>query len=191
MAEKKKSKGPWWRKYTRDYLDEIENELNTKPTKSRKSKQDKLFTFDPFEQMDKIHEQMERTFKGLFNFGFPEVPSVLKMNEGIFRRPRIEMKETKKEILVAVELPGIKKENIKLKIVDNNLIIDAQAKSKREQNKKGFSEFSTSYNGYRHVIRLPSEVDISKSRAKYSEGILKVILPKKETKENQGDIRIE
>jgi HSP20 family protein len=95
------------------------------------------------------------------------------------------------KLLVTVELPGVKKENIKIHIEGMNLIIEAQSKTGNEDKQHGFFSFSSSYTGFRHIVRLPVPVDKKSSKANYNSGILKIILTKKNQSNQAGDIDIE
>ncbi|MFO7872020.1 MAG: Hsp20/alpha crystallin family protein [Candidatus Undinarchaeales archaeon] len=194
---KKEKEDNWWRKYTKGYLENAENSGKSKSNeKSKQLKREESSSepeyFDPFEQMEIFSRQMDKMFGNMFKSSFgPGIPRVLKMKEGKFRRPRANVKEKEDKIFVAVELPGMNKEDIKTKVEGRNLIIDARKKSESRKEEENFSEFRSGYNGYRHVIRLPSEVEKEKSKAKFENGILKVILQKKESDEGPSDIDIE
>lgn len=189
----------WWRKYTKGYLESADEEKErksgkkTKPKgKSERETSGMSNYADPSQQMERFRKQMDKMFGNMFKSGFGQgIPRVLKTKEGTFKRPRASVKEKGDRILVAVELPSVDKENIKTKVEGRNLIVDAQKKSESRKREEGFSEFRSGYRGYRHVIKLPSEVEKRESRAKYENGILKVILKKKETDEGPSDIEIE
>ncbi len=193
---KKEKEDNWWRKYTKGYLENAENSGKSKKSEKSKSKRKEASSepsyFDPFEQMEMFSRQMDKMFGDMFKSSFgPGIPRVLKMREGKFRRPRANIQEKDDKIFVAVELPGMNKEDIKTKVEGRNLIIDAKKKSESRKEEEGFSEFRSGYSGYRHVIRLPSEVEKEKSKAKFENGILKVILQKKESDEGPSDIDVE
>ncbi len=201
-SEKKKRarKGAWWRKYTKEFLDEpqpipLEQPIAHRPLpKTEKKIIFPRFTFkDPFSEIERVQREMDRIFKDTFRrsfFGFPTFPRIVKLNEGIFRKSMVEVKDLGKQIAVRAEMPGVKKEDIKVRIEGRNLILDARAQKKQEKKEETVQSFSQRFVGFRNVIRLPTEVNRKTARAKYENGILTVILEKKESPEN-GDITIE
>jgi len=208
MAEKTETKEKnWWRKYTKEYQEE-DLSKEKKPAKNVKPRkiaprQQKIKTAlklqDPFTELENMQQRMDRTFRdllggGLFGRDFfrkPAMPRLMKMGDLMFRKPVAEVRETDKEVQVSIELPGAKKDNIKIKIEGLNLIIEANTKNEKESKRKGFMSAVKSYSGYRHIIRLPALVDKSRSKANYETGILTIVLPKKEPSEGPGDIGIE
>jgi len=197
MAKKKEEekKGTWWRKYTMRHVEEPKEapKKEQEPTQPESPKTRREY-IDPFTETGALQKQLDKTFRDLFSrdlFRFPEIPAVLKMKSGVFRKPYARVKQTDKEVLVTVEMPGAKKENIKIKIDGLNLIIDAQVRKQEEKREGGMFRTSASYQGFRNIIRMPCPVVKEKSRAQYSSGVLKIILPKKETKEGPSDVEVE
>ncbi|MFH1424254.1 MAG: Hsp20/alpha crystallin family protein [archaeon] len=197
MAEEKKEKN-WWRKYTKKHLENSESDepVQEAPTTESAAPEEEstapeIDISDPFSELNTIMQRnLDGIIKNMFSrdvFRFPEMPATLKMDGGIFRKPRATVHETDKEVFVAIEMPGANKGNIKITVDGLNLIIDAQTKS--EKKREGFS--SSSYQGFRNIIRLPCEVLKKKAKAEYKQGILKVTLPKKEVSDEPGDIPIE
>ncbi len=93
------------------------------------------------------------------------------------REPLVDVFEDDNEITVIAEIPGVEKENIKIKVSDDRrrLIIRAS-----NQNRKYYKE-----------IELPGEVDPQSARASYRNGVLEVKL-KKIKRENKGfEIKVE
>lgn len=192
MAEKNNT---WWRKYTKRVIDETEAHEPQPAVVGPKHVHRKTASeHDPFAGIDVLFNQIMKDFGSLFGKGFfkpVSMPGVLKMEGGIFRKPPVNVRETSKEVNVVVEMPGIKKEDIKIKIDGRDLIIDAQIKSSLERKLGGFASFSSSYNGYRNVIRLPCEIEKKTSKASYYNGVLTINLPKKPSREGPSDIDIE
>ena len=213
MVEDKKKKlperkGAWWRIYTKEFLDEPEAVKSVKPSEKPRmagaesprfraeatGTELKARTFDPFEEMQRVQKEMDRMFKQTFNsalFPFASFPRVVKLNEGIFRKSMIQVNDIGKAIAVRAEMPGIKKEDIKIRLEGRDLILDAQSQKKKEDKSETSQSFSQSFIGFRNIVRLSTDVDKKSSRAEYKNGILIVILQKKESAGDSGDIPIE
>ncbi len=203
MAESTKKrperKGAWWRKYTKEFLEEPQPIPVEKPAEAKPQKKiifPRFETHDPFEDIARIQKEMDRTFKETFSrgfFGIPMMnfPRIVKLKEGVFRKPAVEVRDLGKAIAVRAEIPGVKKENIKIRLEGRNLIIDASSQKKHESQTAASQSFSQSFSGFRNVIRLPTDIEKKSIRAKYENGILTVILQKKENSDESGDIELD
>jgi HSP20 family protein len=94
--------------------------------------------------------------------------------------PALDLYESGDHLVAAVELPGMRKEDIDISLHDGTLTISGERKS--ESNKNGETAQRTErYVGtFRRSIALPTRVDAGKVSATYQDGILRVTLPKAE-----------
>lgn len=95
---------------------------------------------------------------------------------------RVDLSETDKEYQVKAEIPGVKKEDIKVSIDGNRVSISAEAKSEKEE--KGGNGARTVvreifYGSASRAFTLAHEVDDKAAVAKYEDGMLKLTLPKR------------
>jgi HSP20 family protein len=96
----------------------------------------------------------------------------------LIKAPRMDVYETDKEIVAEIEVPGIDPKNIDIEVGETSLKIEASKEESKEEKKRGYfrKELSTGY--YKRVIPLPNEVVKEKANASYSDGILKIVMPK-------------
>ena len=100
---------------------------------------------------------------------------------GVESEPRIRMdvSETDQAYLVKAEIPGVKKDDIKVAIDGNQVSITAEGK-REEEKKSGSMIRSERYYGQQYrSFTLPQDVDDTKAEAKYQDGMLGLTLPKK------------
>ena len=93
---------------------------------------------------------------------------------------KINLTENGKSYSVRAEIPGVKKEDIKVNVDGNRVSISAEVKQEKEE-KKGEKVISREWHqgsSYRS-FSLDSNVDESKAQAKYDNGVLELTLPKK------------
>jgi HSP20 family protein len=94
-------------------------------------------------------------------------------------RIRMDLSETEQAYVVKAEIPGVKKEDIKVAIDGNQVSISAEVR-KEEDQKSGSMVRSERYYGQQYrSFTLPQEVDDEKTEAKYQDGMLELTLPKK------------
>ena len=97
-----------------------------------------------------------------------------------------------KELLVKVDLPGVTKKDIKLDISENSIEISAEHKDESENKRKNFLKKERTELSYYRVLPLPVKVLSVKAKAKLSDGILSITLPKvNPTKQKKKSIQVE
>ena len=97
----------------------------------------------------------------------------------IGRRP-LTFRKTRKSTLIKAELPEIKKEDVKVQLLDGVLTIEGERKQEKEEKGKRFHKLERSYGKFVRQFALPTEVDPAKVQAEFKEGMLNVHLPKTE-----------
>lgn len=126
----------------------------------------RLTRFDPFHDI----EEMMNGFWMRPMFGEMEgTPSI-----------KIDLSETDQAYKVYAEMPGVKKEDIKVSIEGNRISISAEVKEEMEKKDAEKMIWHERYQGLEsRSFTLDSEVDESKAEAKYTNGVLELTLPKK------------
>jgi HSP20 family protein len=79
---------------------------------------------------------------------------------------------------IKVEIPGVKKDEIKLNVADSILEISAQHKEEEEEKKKNYIRKERSEVSYYRTIPLPEKIVAGKAQAKLTDGILNITVPK-------------
>lgn len=133
----------------------------------------KMSRWDSFRELVNLRDEMDRFFNTFFN-------KQLEDTEG-FWAPVIDIEEDNEYFIVKAELPGIKKEDIKISVRGNLLSITGGRKQESEIKNKTFHRIERSYGKFMRKITLPSEVNADKVQAKYKDGILTITLPKPES----------
>ena len=109
-----------------------------------------------------------------------------------FERPAIDVYEKDSKVIVKADLPGIKKENIRLHLDRGILTITGETKAEKEQRKKGYYYSERSFGKVQRSIRLPEGARENDIKASYKDGVLSVEIPKAEGLEQKGrDIDLE
>ena len=93
--------------------------------------------------------------------------------------PAVDLIDKKDKLLAKVELPGVEKKDIKLSLNENNLTVQGETKKDEESKKEEYYYRERVYGSYSRTISLPAEVDKDKIKAKFKNGILEIVMPKK------------
>ena len=96
--------------------------------------------------------------------------------------PAINVKETNENFEVEVAAPGMEKKDFKIELNGNMLAISSEKKNEWEQNEnERYSRKEFSYQSFQRIFQLPKDVvDENNIQAKYENGLLRLIIPKKE-----------
>lgn len=92
--------------------------------------------------------------------------------------PAANLSETDKAFELAVELPGMKPENVKVEMHDGNLVVTGDKHEEQEEQGKTFHRIERRSGSFRRVFALPAAVDENAIDAHFAHGVLKVTLPK-------------
>jgi len=128
--------------------------------------------WEPFRDMLSLRADMDRLFSSLFGGAYEE-------REGMWA-PIVDIEEDNDSIMVKAEIPGMKKEDIKVSVQSNILTITGERNRESETKSKTFHRVERSYGKFSRMITLPTDVDSDKVKANYKDGILSITLPKPE-----------
>jgi HSP20 family protein len=142
---------------------------------------------DPFAQ---FRREMDNMFEGMLG-DWTGPMNLLDRNLGNWM-PRIDVRETAKEIRVTAELPGMEEKDLEVSLLDRALTIKGEKSEEHEEEKGDVHRSERQYGMFQRTIPLPSEVDAEKVNARFKKGVLKITLPKtKEAQSNRRVIQIE
>jgi len=106
--------------------------------------------------------------------------------------PCIDVAETKDDIIVEAEVPGIDPKDIDISLTDGRLIIKGEKKQAKQEKTVDRHLAERSYGGFARTIELPMKVQGEKIAIAYNNGVLKIVVPKSdETKKQAMKIKVE
>jgi len=133
-----------------------------------------IMRWQPLHEFDSLRKEMDRLFNDFYR-------SVSKGEEGFDSvYPLMDVKETKDEFVITAEIPGVSKDDVKISIVNNQLTIKGEKKCEKKENDEKYHRVERAYGSFQRSFTLPNLVDSNKIKASFKDGVLTVILPKKE-----------
>lgn len=135
------------------------------------------FNQNPFAAIDRVFDDVFRDVVPSFNSGFN--PSM-----------RVDIAEDEKNIYIEAELAGLKKEDVKISVEDNVLIIRGERKQENEEKKKNYHRVERVFGSFSRAFTLGENVDKENIEAKYEDGVLHLTLPKVEPVKNIKEIAL-
>lgn len=104
--------------------------------------------------------------------------------------PRVDILEEEKSFEIHVAVPGMSKDDFKIDLNDNHLIISGERKNSREKKDGNFQSVEIQYGTFSRSFTLPENVDANGISAKYVNGILELSIPKDEKKTLKTTIKV-
>lgn len=138
-----------------------------------------LLRFDPMNDLDNYQNRFQRFFG--------EFPGI-ELSEHDTFSPAIDIKENEKHLTLNIEVPGIKKENLKITLQDNVLNVKGEKKKVSEEKEDNFYRSERVYGTFERSFTLPTEVDSENVDAKVIDGVLEIQLEKVQPKQPKETI---
>ena len=132
---------------------------------------------NPFRELARVQREMDRLFDGFYERPYKGGDLTTAQNTWA---PPCEIHESQNAYELRAEMPGIRKEDIKIDIEENRVSFSAEKKSQWKSDTKDakthFSELS--YGSFSRTFTLPQAVDLEKSGAAFDHGVLTITLTK-------------
>jgi HSP20 family protein len=133
-----------------------------------------FMTVDPFRA---LLQRMNRLFEE--TLGPVAFTGEENLSLGVWAPP-CDIYETDDQIVIKAELPGLRREDIKISIENNVLTISGERKLEEEAKRENYHRIERSYGRFMRSFMLPTTVDTGKVSAEFKDGVLSVALPKRE-----------
>lgn len=127
-----------------------------------------LIPWKPFSDLDKFFSEEDWLLPV-----FPRLEMI---------KPAMDIKETDKELVAEVEIPGFDPEKVEVSVEDGVLTVKGAMDEKKEEKEKGYWRREIRRGSFERMVRLPSPVKEEAVEATYEKGVLKVVMPKVKAK---------
>jgi HSP20 family protein len=144
-----------------------------------------LSTWPGFGRLSNLRDEIDR----LFESPLAEFARTSQLLSGW--TPALDVFEDKDNLMVKVELPGMRKDDIQISLHDGSLSISGERKSEKKVEDAEIYRSERFYGRFQRTVTLPSPVNPDKVKAQYKDGVLTVTLPKtEEAKPKQIDVSV-
>jgi HSP20 family protein len=144
----------------------------------------KLARVSPWRELEEFEERVNRMMERAFRRPFlkPLFPGLLEEEELELGRwyPAIDVIDKEDSYVLKAELPGVKKEDVKVDVHDSTLTIKGEKKAEEKVEKENYLRIERSYGAFSRSFTLPENADAAKIKASYNDGVLELVIPKKE-----------
>ncbi|MGA2712516.1 MAG: Hsp20/alpha crystallin family protein [Bryobacteraceae bacterium] len=138
----------------------------------------RFFGLSPFAMMREFSEEMERLYRA--NGAALEAWT-----------PTVDIQRSNGDLLVTAELPGLKKEEVKVEVTDDALIIEGERKREHKVEEEGYHRYERSFGKFYRFIPLPEGAKPDQAKAELTDGVLKISVPAPEVKKKVRQIAVE
>jgi HSP20 family protein len=130
--------------------------------------------FTSWAETDKVFENFRRDLEK----SFASFPSISMPNFPKISEASCDVVDEGKQLRIKMNVPGVKKKDIKLNVTDNSIEVSAQHKEESEEKKKNYLRKERSQISYYRTLPLSEKVVSGKTKAKLVDGVLEITLPK-------------
>lgn len=131
-----------------------------------------LMRWSPFRDLITVQQELNRLFDDLMSRRFEGTA------EGTMWLPAVDISETPDAVRVQLEIPGVKKEDVKVTVTNNVLTVRGEKKMEKEVKEENYHRIERAYGSFVRSLELPTAVAADKVKATYENGVLTVVLPK-------------
>jgi HSP20 family protein len=133
---------------------------------------------DPFELFDALEEEMARFWRSPWRIGPWTLGRPLRRLAPAPWTPRIDVYEKGGNLVVKAELPGIKKEDVRVTLEGGDLVIRGERKEEHEVKEEDYYRAERTYGSFYRRLPLPFETTAEQITAGFSDGVLEITVPK-------------
>lgn len=133
---------------------------------------------DPFALMRRMTSELDRMFE---ESSWPTLrwpsfgPGAI--SEAATWAPRIDVFEKDQRLVTRIDLPGMKKEDVKVEVTDGQLAISGERKHETEEKGERFYRSEREYGSFYRAVPLPEGAKVEDVKATFTEGVLEISLP--------------
>ncbi|MFN7931873.1 MAG: Hsp20/alpha crystallin family protein [Bryobacteraceae bacterium] len=138
-----------------------------------------MFHMNPFALMRQFTDEMDRMFTAM-----PEAKTE-------FWAPAIEVKRANGTIHVVAELPGLTKDNVKVSLTEDGLVIEGERKEEKEEKGEESYRSERSYGKFYRSVPLPEGALLDQATAEIDNGVLKIHVPCAEAKATRKEVPVQ
>ena len=147
---------------------------------------------DPFALMREMTSDFDRVFAEPWPSFFRWPALWRRAEREIGWYPEIDVFEKDNRLVTKIDLPGMKKEDVKVEVTDGHLTISGERKREREERTEEFYRCEREYGSFYRSVPLPEGAKVDEVKATFTDGVLEVSVPvpsRQETKPRKVEIQ--
>jgi HSP20 family protein len=134
-----------------------------------------LVKWEPFRDLITMQDRMSRLFDDTLSRIWKEED----LQRGAWTPP-VDVVDRGQEVILKVDLPEMSQSEIDIQVEENTLTVKGERKFIKETPEDNYLQIERPYGNFHRQFTLPKRIDQEKIKATYKDGVLRVVLPKKE-----------
>lgn len=149
------------------------------------------YSSNPFAELERMESAVNRLFSNFMTaspFSYSDFGAAAMQDF----TPNIDLEEKENQYIVSVDLPGIDKDKVNIRVKGQQLVIQGMRETSHvtEDDTHGYFAQERSYGSFARTIALPGPVDEANVRAEYNNGVLVITLPHAEKNQEAQQIAV-
>src|SRR5215510_7303765 len=144
-----------------------------------------VLSMSPFELMRRFTDELDRAFEGL------GIARGAGAGEIQMWTPSVEVFERDNNLVVRAELPGLDKDDVKVELTDDGLVIEGERRREHEERLEGGYRSEIEYGCFYWLISVPEGANIDQVQARMNNGVLEVAILMAEERRRRRSILVE
>lgn len=139
-----------------------------------------VMRWGPMKELEDMRRDMDRLFEEFFTPARRRRAWPAAKTEPGVVVPNIDIFDRNNEVVIRAELPGVSKEDLDISLTKEALVLKGEVKREEEVKEANYYLSERSYGAFSRTIPLPVEVDSERAKASFKNGVLELVIPKKE-----------
>lgn len=155
-----------------------QKEMKERATELARTEEKPFTAFTPFGFMRRFATDMERLFEESEGLRFPSPfgKGFLPFTREFEFVPEIEVLRRTEDFVVRVDLPGLKRDDVKIELTNDLLTISGERKEEKKEEREGYYRSERSYGSFFRQIPLPEGAKTDTAKAEFTDGVLVVTM---------------
>jgi HSP20 family protein len=133
-----------------------------------------LVKWEPFRDLMTMQDRMTRLIDETLSRIWKE-----EVRQGVWSPP-VDILERGSEVILKIDLPEVNQNEIDIRAEENTLIIQGERRFIKESSEENYVQIERPYGTFRRTFSIPTTIDQEGIRASYKDGVLRVVLPRKQ-----------
>jgi HSP20 family protein len=165
-----------------------ENQAIEPRRRGQMSRMESWPAFSPFSMMRRFADEMDRMFEG---FGLPNMERLSPWSSVERFSPEVDIFERNGKLVVRADLPGLSKDDVKVDITDDAVVLEGERKYEHEEREQGLYRSERGYGHFLRHIPLPEGVKTDTATATFKNGVLEITMDAPQLSKSRRRIQIQ
>lgn len=138
---------------------------------------------NPLREINRLQGRIDRVFDEFLTSPLSSLVqpgrNMFELEESVFAPPT-DLEETDSHYLVSLDIPGVKKADVKIEVKDNQLLVSGEKQEEHKEEHGNVLSMERYQGSFVRSFILPSNVNSDKIEASYQDGVLRIAIPKAE-----------